>query len=92
MRNKRKHKRTYQKVFSKGTDFNNITLKQIKEAQYKLNNKPRKILGYKTPNQMMQEEIKTKSVSGNANSEITFGSLKSQKSYSEFDANMQQKN
>jgi IS30 family transposase len=80
------------RFFPKGTDFNSITLKQIKEAQYKLNNRPRKVLGYKTPNQMMQEEIQTKSISGKANSEITFGSLKSQKSYSEFDANIQQKN
>lgn len=80
------------RFFPKGTDFNTITLKQIKEAEYKLNNRPRKVLGYKTPNQMMQEEIQTKSVSSKANSEITFGSLKSQKSYSEFDAKMQQKN
>ncbi len=80
------------RFFPKGTDFNSITLKQIKEAQYKLNNRPRKVLGYKTPNQMMQEEIQTKSIPGKANSEITFGSLKSQKSYSEFDANIQQKN
>jgi IS30 family transposase len=80
------------RFFPKGTDFNTITLKQIKEAEYKLNNRPRKVLGYKTPNQMMQEEIQAKWVSGNANSEITFGTLKSQKSYSEFDANIQQKN
>ena len=80
------------RFFPKGTDFNNITSKQIKEAQYKLNNRPRKVLGYKTPNQMMKEEIKAKSVAGKANSEITFGSLKSQKSYPEFDGNIPKKN
>ena len=80
------------RFFPKGTDFNNITLKQIKEVQYKLNNRPRKVLGYKTPNQMMQEEIKAKSVAGKENSEITFGSSKSQKSYPEFDGNIPKKN
>ena len=80
------------RFFPKGTDFNNITLKQIKDAQYKLNNRPRKILGYKTPNQMMQEEIQANTVVGKVNSEITFGSLKSLKSYSEFDAYIPQKN
>lgn len=80
------------RFFPKGTDFNTITLKQIKDAEYKLNNRPRKVLGYKTPYQMMQEEIQAKLVCGKANSEITFGSLKSQKSYSEFDANIHQKN
>lgn len=80
------------RFFPKGTDFNSITLKQIKEAEYKLNNRPRKVLGYKTPYQMMQQEIQTKSVPGKVNSEITFGSLKSRKSYSEFNANIPQKN
>jgi IS30 family transposase len=80
------------RFFPKGTDFNTITLKQIKEAEYKLNNRPRKVLGYKTPNQMMLEEIQAKSLGGKENSEITFGSLKSQKSYSEFDDNIPQKN
>jgi IS30 family transposase len=80
------------RFFPKGTDFNTITALQLKHAQDKLNNRPRKVLGYKTPNQMMQQEIKLKMVCGELNSEITFGSLKSQKSYSEFNANIQQKN
>lgn len=63
------------RFFPKGTDFNNITIQQIKEAQNNLNNRPRKVLGYKTPNEKLSEEIPF--------SEITFGSLKSQKSYSE---------
>lgn len=52
------------RFFPKGTDFNNITLKQLKEAEYKLNNRPRKVLGYRTPHEMMQEEISTKRVGG----------------------------
>jgi IS30 family transposase len=50
------------------------------------------VLGYKTPNQMMEQEINAKLVSGELNSEITFGLLKSQKSYSEFNANIHRKN
>lgn len=45
------------RFFPKGTDFNNITLKQIKEAEYSLNNRPRKVLGYKTPAEKLNEEI-----------------------------------
>ena len=35
--------------FPKGTDFTTITDKQIVEAQERLNHRPRKALGYKTP-------------------------------------------
>ena len=45
------------RFFPKGTDFNKITFEQLKEAQYALNNRPRKILGYKTPNEIMKNEI-----------------------------------
>jgi len=44
------------RFFPKGTDFNNITKKQLMNAQNNLNNRPRKVLGYKTPNEMMQLE------------------------------------
>ena len=67
------------RFFPKGTDFNKITIKQLNDAQNNLNNRPRKVLGYKTPTEKLQEEINTNW----AFSEITFGSLKSQKSYSE---------
>lgn len=67
------------RFFPKGTDFNNITLKQIKDAEYSLNNRPRKVLGYKTPSEKLSEEMTLKIPF----SEITFGSLKNQKSYSE---------
>ena len=44
------------RFFPKGTDFNTITKKQLMHAQNNLNNRPRKVLGYKTPNEMMQLE------------------------------------
>ena len=44
------------RFFPKGTDFNNVTKKQLTQAQNNLNNRPRKVLGYKTPNEMMQLE------------------------------------
>lgn len=42
----------------KGTDFNEISEKQLLVIQEKLNNRPRKIIGYKTPNEMMDIELK----------------------------------
>lgn len=41
----------------KGTDFNNVTLEQLKTIENILNNRPRKVLGYKTPNEMRAIEI-----------------------------------
>ncbi len=37
----------------KGTDFSTVTHKQIQRIEDKLNNRPRKCLGYKTPKEMM---------------------------------------
>ena len=45
------------RFFPKGTDFNKITLKQLKDAQNNLNDRPRKVLGFKTPNEKMNDEI-----------------------------------
>ena len=42
----------------KGTDFNKIDKKQLQIIQEKLNNRPRKIIGYKTPKEMMDFELK----------------------------------
>ncbi len=42
----------------KGTNFNEINEKQLQIIQEKLNNRPRKIIGYKTPNEMMNIELK----------------------------------
>ena len=38
--------------FPKGTDFNQITIKEIKRVENLLNNRPRKSLGYFTPNEV----------------------------------------
>jgi len=42
----------------KGTNFNEISENKLKIIQHKLNNRPRKIIGYKTPNEMMDLELK----------------------------------
>lgn len=44
------------RYFPKGTNFNQITEKQLKQVQYNLNNRPRKVLGYKTPYEVMALE------------------------------------
>ena len=41
------------RVFNKKTNFNNINIKQLKSLQDSLNNRPRKVLGYKTPNELV---------------------------------------
>lgn len=42
----------------KGTDFNKIDEKTLINIQLKLNNRPRKIIGYKTPQEIMDLELK----------------------------------
>lgn len=42
----------------KGTDFNQIDEKSLMKIQEKLNNRPRKIIGYKTPKEIMDFEMK----------------------------------
>jgi IS30 family transposase len=42
----------------KGTDFNEIDIKQLQNIQQKLNNRPRKIIGYKTPKELIDLELK----------------------------------
>jgi len=41
----------------KGTDFNKITEKELKAIENNLNNRPKKVLGYRTPNELMMQEI-----------------------------------
>ena len=41
--------------FSKKCDFRTITDEQIQEAMDKLNNRPRKCLGFRTPNEVLLE-------------------------------------
>ena len=42
----------------KGTDLSTVSDKYIQEIQDKLNNRPRKCLGYKTPNQVLSKHLK----------------------------------
>jgi IS30 family transposase len=57
----------------KGTDFNNITLEKLKQIQNNLNNRPKKVLGYKTPNEIMTHEINNNQGCQKMISVITFG-------------------
>lgn len=43
------------RVFKKKTDFNKVSAKQLHELQNKLNNRPRKVLRYKTPNEILKQ-------------------------------------
>lgn len=42
----------------KGTEFNKIDEKILLDIQEKLNNRPRKIIGYKTPKEIINSEVK----------------------------------
>jgi IS30 family transposase len=44
--------------FPKGTDFNTITPYQIRKAQDRLNGRPRKVLGWKSPFEAMNELLR----------------------------------
>ena len=44
----------------KGTDFNNVSNKEVKQIQYKLNRRPRKKLNYKTPAQLFFASLENK--------------------------------
>lgn len=46
------------RFFPKKTDFSNISKEQLLRAQNMLNNRPRKVLGFMTPNEMMKIERK----------------------------------
>ena len=43
--------------FPKGTDFNTITKKRLKEVQDQLNERPRKVLDWKTPKEVFEDLI-----------------------------------
>lgn len=49
------HNRMIRRFFPKGTDFSKITKGQVQAVQDWMNNYPRKILGWNTPAQMMEE-------------------------------------
>lgn len=44
------------RYFPKGTNFNDIAEEQLKTVKEKLNNRPRKVLGFKTPHEVMALE------------------------------------
>jgi IS30 family transposase len=44
----------------KGTDFNKVSFERLKEIENNLNNRPRKVLGFRTPNQMRELEIQAR--------------------------------
>lgn len=46
------------RFFPKGTDFNLVSSRKLKFTQDRLNNRPRKILSYKTPNEALKKELK----------------------------------
>ena len=43
----------------KGTDFNLVSIERLKEIENNLNNRPRKVLGFRTPNEMHKLEIQS---------------------------------
>jgi IS30 family transposase len=45
--------------FPKGTDFSTLTQRDVKAVQDKLNNRPRKCLGYKTPLEVFRVALQT---------------------------------
>jgi IS30 family transposase len=47
------------RYYPKKTDFNLLSERQLKTLQDRLNNRPRKVLGYRTANEMMQLEMNT---------------------------------
>ncbi|MDD3999444.1 MAG: IS30 family transposase [Bacilli bacterium] len=47
--------REIRRFFPKGTKFNNVSENKIKNVQNWMNNKPRKILGYHTPLELMEK-------------------------------------
>ena len=52
-RAQREHQRTHSPIPApKGTDFQTLTHKEVQGIMDKLNNRPRKCLGFKTPNQV----------------------------------------
>ena len=44
--------RLIRQYLPKGTDFRTLTLEKVRSIMDRLNNRPRKCLGFKTPNQL----------------------------------------
>jgi IS30 family transposase len=45
--------------YPKGTNFEDVTKKELKETEDWMNTYPRKILGYENSNAVFEEELKT---------------------------------
>jgi IS30 family transposase len=45
-------------IFPKDKDITTLTKKKLQKIENLLNNMPRKILGYKSPNQLWNEKLK----------------------------------
>jgi IS30 family transposase len=43
--------------FPKGTDFREISVEEIKRVQHQMNERPRKVLGWKTPKEVFEQEV-----------------------------------
>jgi len=52
----------FRRYFPKGTDFRNVTQEEIDEVVREINNRPRKCLGYFTPNEVFLRELKRQGV------------------------------
>jgi transposase, IS30 family len=44
--------------FPKGTDFGSITDEELKDVEWEINNRPRKRLGFKTPQEVFEKYLK----------------------------------
>ena len=44
-------------TYQKNTDFKDITDKEIKEYQYKINNRPRKVLDFEKPKDLFYQKV-----------------------------------
>ena len=45
------------RYFPKGTDLRDVSQEQLDRAVEEINNRPRKVLGYRTPNEVFQQEL-----------------------------------
>ena len=48
--------RLIRRYFPKGTNFNEVSEQKLKQVQNSLNSRPRNVLGYKTPSEIMAME------------------------------------
>ena len=45
------------RYFPKGTNFNQVSQKELQIVQNKINNRPKKVLGFLTPNEALNNEL-----------------------------------